>query len=152
MLFLALNKGYAFVIISIAIVVAGGIIIVFVIPSNFKLETGFISEEEANRIVGVNPQQNDFFVLLKFNKTSFSVCDNCPIPFDFVTNNSDPYSRFSYVGGQMVIPCYGQCQWVNQDRYAWNVPTAVATCVSYNFVDAITGKFIAKYSPPCMTY
>jgi len=67
-----LTTGYIFVIIAISIVVTGGIIMVYVMPSiTFRQETGFISSEDAKKIINLDLTHmhllDTTFVLLRYH-------------------------------------------------------------------------------------
>jgi len=137
-------------IIGVAIVLCI-IVFIYVTPSlRYKMETGFISSEEAINIDSRHSSGSYMkdigttFVLLKYKyqeKERFVV----------TMYNSDPYSKEDQDTGQVTILSCFPCQWNNQaDRFAWVIPISISTCDSKHFVDAKTGEFIGVwYSGSC---
>jgi hypothetical protein len=143
-----LTSGYIFIIIATSITVTGGIIMVYEIPiSLFKIETGFISSEDAKKIIPLDLAHMHLigptFVLLKYHNQDDSL--------NVTMYDADPYSKEVTGEGLQIFIFCKPCQWEGQsDRFAWSIGIEGGGA-SFYFVDARTSKFIGIWNacPRC---
>jgi hypothetical protein len=140
-----------FVSIGIVIVVIGGVMMIYLIPTSpqqFTLENGFITSDEAKNIVHKSDVASTEFVFFKYTIMNNGGCNVVMYP-------ANPYSQKTIGNGSEIsLPCFPYGFPDKIKGFAWSVvsaPEAKNCSPTMNFVDAKNGEYMGAWGVCFMT-